>query len=127
MVNSKKAFMKTLEMLFVIVLSSIFLLSMIPKNINNPIPERVTYLGKLEYDSSFRDFINSNTGCFNSTHVGVRALLEPYMKNRYDYELCSDANAGTLPQTTVNLDMIFFAGNISETDYKIVRLYYWNI
>lgn len=123
----KKAFMKTLEMLFVVVLSSIFLLAIVPQAANAPVTGRISYLVKLEKDENFRSFVNSNPGCFNSTNTLVDSLMQRYAQKKFDYVLCSGERASNLPSKTVYLDTLFFAGNITDTNYRIIRLYYWHM
>jgi len=124
MVN-KKAFMKTVEILLVIILSSIFLLVILPKQQQNTETKSTPYLIYLEQDPEFRNFINSNTRCYNSSSNEANNFVKRYLPKEFDYILCSGTKATNLPEKNVFVDSLFFSGNISNVEYKIIRLYYW--
>jgi len=124
----KKAFIRTLEILIVIIVTTIFLLVIIPKQAINTEDKVQLYLINLEKNADFRSFVSQNTGCYNSsTSFIINTLIEEYLPSNYDYLICSDAKATELPETRVVVDTLFFAGNITSVNYKTVRLYYWFI
>jgi hypothetical protein len=126
MAKNKKAFVKTLEALLAIIITSIFMLGVFPKQQANLAFEEVSYLAKLEKNSDFRIFAGGNDGCFNSTpKASINVLIESYLPARYDYIFCSNAKAQQVPQGKLYADTLFFTGNITQTNYKILRLYYW--
>ena len=124
MVN-KKAFMKTIEIMLVIILSTIFLLVILPKQQQITETKSTPYLIYLEKDAEFRDFIISSNECYNSSSAEASSYVEKYLPQELDYILCSGTKSTNLPEKNVFVDSLFFAGNISNVEYKIIRLYYW--
>ena len=120
----KKAFMKTLEILLVIVFTTIFLLAMMKKQFSSPVNERTEYLIELEKDSSFREYASQNTGCFNSS-TSSSGHIRKYLPLRFDYTLCLDAKPTHLPAKDIYTNSLYFTGNISEVKSKTIKLYYW--
>lgn len=125
MVN-KKAFMKTIEILLVIILSTIFLLVILPKQQQITETKSTPYLIYLEKDADFREFIQSNTQCYNSSSSEASKFIRRYLPQELDYILCSGTKTTNLPEKNVFVDSLFFSGNISNVEYKIIRLYYWS-
>ncbi len=125
MVN-KKGFMKTIEILLVIVLSTIFLLVILPKHQQITETKSTPYLIYLEKDPGFRDFIISSNECYNSSSAEASSFIEKYLPQELDFILCSGTKATNLPEKNVFVDSLFFSGNISDVEYKTVRLYYWS-
>jgi len=122
----KKAYMKTIEMLLVIVLSSIFLLVVVPKQASVERTENPSYLISLEKNSQFRDFVNANNGCYDSNQGAViNRLVVDYLPDEYDYTICIGRKASSLPQKNLFVDTLFVSGNYTNINYKVVRLYYW--
>ncbi|AJF61924.1 TPA: hypothetical protein HA239_02475 [Candidatus Woesearchaeota archaeon] len=124
----KKAFMKTIEMLIVIVLSAIFLIMLLSKPASLNQAEVKDYFIKLEENEEFRQYIQNTTGCFNSSVDSPAAtLLMRYMTTSYDYLLCSGtvATSAQLPPQTVYIDSLVFTGNYTDTRFKKLSLYYW--
>ena len=124
MVN-KKAFMKTIEILLVIILSTLFLLVVLPKQQQTTETKSKAYLIYLEKDADFRNFIISNTACYNSSSVEASRFIRRYLPDDLDFILCSGTKATDLPEKNVFVDSLFFSGNISNIEYKTIRLYYW--
>jgi len=122
----KKGFMKTMEILLVIVLTTIFVLTVIPRSSENKRDEQKFYLNTLEKNEEFRDFLINNNNCFNSTEDIVSVeLLRGYVPLEYDFKLCIDDIPTDSPSKDVIVDTLFFSGNMTDVDTKIIRLYYW--
>ncbi len=131
----KKAFMKTVEIMLVIVITTIFMLVIIPQGSTNIIKEREPYLIYLQELPEFRNFVSNNDGCFDSGESNtVDNLIRRYLPDEYYYTLCLNArmqssnylfNYGT-PQKEVHVDTLLFAGNYTNINIKTVRLYYWS-
>lgn len=118
--------MKTMEILLAIVLSTIFLLAIIPKFSSNPLSERKTYLIYLEDDPGFRDFAAAGQGCFLSgTDVELDAMIRRYVPAKENFAFCIDNFPESLPDARVFADTLFLAGNLTEVRFIKVRLYYW--
>lgn len=122
----KKAFMKTIEVLLVIVISSIFIISITEDKSQLTRTSHDSYLINLERDSSFRDFVTNNNACFNSTpQNNLTLLIQRYIPIEYDYVICTGPTVGALPEKDIYVDTLVHAGNYSETNFKTVKLYYW--
>jgi len=122
----KKAYMKTIEMLLVMVVSTIFLLVILPKQNYRDNMQKESYLIHLEKDETFRDFITDNTACYNSTPKNtITVLVDRHVPKEFDYTICIDKTPTILPKKDIFIDSLVIAGNYSQTDFKIVRLYYW--
>jgi len=122
----KKAYLKSIEMLIVIVLTLVFLVVVIPRQESLDIGQKKNILINLQDSEVFRDFVINNNGCFNSTPTNsVTLLINQYIPQEYDYKVCTGPKARTLPEKTVYIDSLMFAGNLSNTEFKTIRLYYW--
>lgn len=127
MVN-KHAFMKTLEILLVVVLTTLFMLVIIPNKTEFDDFQRPSYLLNLEENEEFRSYIAfSNNVCYNSSSDNsATELVERYLPNNYDYWLCVEIIPGYLPPIDVTIDSLVIVGNYSKPKFKIVRLFYWS-
>jgi hypothetical protein len=122
----KKAFMKTVEILLVIIITSIFMIIIFPKQSSTQVIRQDSYLINMEKDIGFRDFIILNKGCFNSSSgLIINNIIERYLPKEYDYIFCSDDKASQVPLKKITIDSLFIAGNITSINFKTVRLYYW--
>ncbi|MFH2020111.1 MAG: hypothetical protein ABIJ34_01775 [archaeon] len=122
----KKAFIKTLEILFVIIISVFFLVAVIPRQYANFEKGRTSYLLKMENDEEFRTFVTANNVCFNSSQDNVATrLTSRYLPGIYSYIICTGPSVSSLPPQDISVDTLFFAGNYSSTNFKILKLYYW--
>jgi len=118
----KQAFMKTVEILLVIVITSIFMFVIASKEQTRAEPEIGSVLAHLIDNSEFRNFVSENTGCFNSS---FNPMIAGYMKRNMDYMLCIQAVPENLPLKEVNVESQFLVGNYTNIEYKIIRLYKW--
>ena len=121
----KKAYMKTIEMLFVIVISTIFLIVIIPKPESLSRSDLKDILIELEDNPQFRDFSQKNTGCFNSTNQTVSELIGSYLSTTYDFNLCIGILPSSVPNQNIFVESLYFVGNYTTTNQKKIRLYYW--
>ncbi|MBT3720739.1 hypothetical protein HOC50_00945 [archaeon] len=120
-----KAYMKTIEMLLVIVVSTIFLLSIMPKQESLLKNDLKDVLISLEDNDNFRNFCLENTGCFNSINTVIDSQIRSYLPESYEYRLCVGATPTSIPNTEVFLETLYFVGNGTESQDKTVFLYYW--
>jgi hypothetical protein len=121
----KKAYIKTIEILLVIIISTIFIFAIIPKQETlrrDDLKDILFILGENPY---FRSFASENTGCFDSETMIVSDLIEPYLPQSFNYILCIDSLPDTLPNKDVFAESFFFSGNHTEVQKKVLRLYYW--
>ena len=123
----KKAYMKTIEMLLVMVISTIFLLIILPKQNYCDNMQKESYLIHLEKDETFRHFITDHTACYNSTPKNtLTVLVDRHVPKEFEYKICIDKTPNTLPKKDIFIDSLVIAGNYSQTDFKTIRLYYWS-
>jgi hypothetical protein len=120
-----KAYMKTIEMLLVIIISTIFLLIIIPRQESLRRSELMDIFVNLEENEHFRSFASENLGCFGSENMIASDLIEPYLPESYDYYLCIGSTPDLLPRKDVFTESLFFSGNHTEIQNKVIRLYYW--
>ncbi len=121
----KKAYMKTIEMVLVIVISTIFLVVIIPKQESISRTGLKDVLPELEENNEFREFSQKNNGCFNFTNQTISDLVGSYLENNFDYLLCINVFPDSVPDQNIYVETLYFAGNYSETKQKKIRLYYW--
>ncbi len=120
----KKAFMKTIEIMLVIVFTTIFLLALLQNQFSTPVNEKAEYLIELEKDSGFRNYVLQNTGCFNST-TSSSGYIRRYLPSRLDYNLCIGTKPTELPVIDVYVNNMYFSGNLTSVQTKTIILYYW--
>ena len=123
----KQGFMKTLEILLVVILTTFFMLVIIPNKTEIINVDKPNYLINLENDESFRSYISfSNNICYNSSQDNYATnAIDRYLPKVYDYWLCVEIIPGALPPTDVTIDSLVMVGNYSKPKFKIVRLFYW--
>jgi hypothetical protein len=120
----KKAFIKTIEILLVIVFTTIFLMALLQQQFSPSLDENKNYLSELEENQDFRAYLSQNTGCFDSESTNS-GYIRQYLPQRFDYTLCIGASPDSLPNKEVYVNSMFFSGNMTETQLKKIRLYYW--
>ncbi len=121
-----KAYMKSVEMMLVIIVSVFFLISIMGRQSEMRREELKDVLIKLEDNPEFRSFCTSNTGCFNSTDPNdADSLIRQYLSEDYGYYLCINNAPYDFPQTNIYGESIFFAGNHTDVSHDTVRLFYW--
>ena len=122
----KKAYMKTIEILLVVVLTTIFLVLIIPGRESLSRSKHSSYLINLEKNDDFRNFVTNNNACFNSTPANTAtALIERYLPQEFDYTLCTGPKIESVPEKDVYIDLLVIVGNYTYTNFKTIRLYYW--
>jgi hypothetical protein len=120
----KKAFMKTVEILLAIVLTTFFVLMLMPQESSMHESKKTSYLIYLESDPAFRELAATNDACFDSGSE-VDWIIRQYLPQNYDYVFCAGTSTGNLPHRSVYVDTLFFAGETSDVSFKTLRLYYW--
>ena len=117
-----KAYIRTLEMFIAIVITFIFLMFVIPKNMSRAEEKELHFLAKLEQESNFRNcVISSNISCINSS-------VSQLIPSRYDYTLITDDKLNTpetLPLAKIGADSIMIKGNMTNSTTKFVQVFYW--
>lgn len=123
----KKAFLKTAEILLVIIITTVISISLLQKQNTYYNFKNEKYLVNLEKNPYFRDFIINNIDCFNksnlifSNNLPENSILCIYNLNN---------NYVTLDYDNLNrniyIETVFFTGNQSRINFKIVKLYYFS-
>jgi hypothetical protein len=126
MVKRNKAFVKTLEIFLVIIFTTLFLMVLLQKQFSSSTLEKERYLVELEKETEFRNYLSQNTGCFGSS-TSSSGYIREYLPSRFDYILCINTRPEGLPEKEVYSDSLFFTGNITSVQSKIIKLYYWII
>ncbi|MEM3374085.1 MAG: hypothetical protein QXE31_02575 [Candidatus Woesearchaeota archaeon] len=113
-ISNKKAFIKTVEILLVIIITTILSISLIQRQ------ERISsydldknYLINIEKNKEFRQFVIENNGCYASKNLSF--ITKPNILICID-TINNDFNAQYL-------ETIFFTGNETTISYKRIYLY----
>jgi len=122
---NKKAFMKTVEVVIVIVLTAVYMLTILPQNADISASPNIDYLSKLQTNNDFRKLATQKQGCFDATDTDTNNIIGKYIPPDFEYKICFDATFSALPDKEVSAESIFFAGNETDINYKVVRLYAW--
>jgi len=122
----KKAYLKTLEAVFALVLTFLFIMFVVPpRMVVAPKEPSIDFVGLLGQNPDFRNcIVAENYPCL---HTAIDSLY-PELNKTYEYRLniSSDPNSVIdLPQKEVYVDSVFIAGNVSYFNPKILRIYYW--
>jgi hypothetical protein len=122
----KKAFMKTIEILMIILLTVFFMFVIMPVFVEKGELSTTSYLASLIMDPDFRAFLTGAPACYNSTDMNNGTLLVGRQLPRgYSFMLCTGRYPESLPVADVYQDTMFFAGNVTDLGYKVIRVYYW--
>lgn len=127
-VLGKKGFLRTLEALVAAVLAIIVLFALLSKSVpsNQDLPS-TDVLEKLSFDNDFRNCaLDNNLSCVNSS---VYEFLPTLYKDSYSLHLSNNASfiPNNLPEDRrVYANSLFIAGNLTDINPVIVKLYYWS-
>ena len=124
----KKGYMKTLEVLFAIVVTVIFFVILVPvKDVSEEKDETFSILGALLKDSVFREAaISLSEACYNaSSSNNLTEKVEQYLFSDYTYHICLNVKKDGLPEEKIFIETSFITGNITDYKHRQVRLYYW--
>ena len=121
MVN-KKGYLRTLEVVFAVLLTFIFIIYMLP-----------TYItaGGAEESLDVLSPIKTNIrNCFSTTCVETAIIdFEANFANKFNYVInisdSSDIIVSGLPNERVFADSVFIAGNSTSYNPRIIRIYYF--
>ncbi|NTV23623.1 MAG: hypothetical protein HGA85_04575 [Nanoarchaeota archaeon] len=121
----KKAFIKTMEIILVALLTSIFVLSILPTQVVTKATAGKHYLIKVEDD--IRAIAVSGRRCMNESAPGAAIEeLKEMLPPGTGFQVCIDMTPEALPDKRVSVDNLFIAGNITNLTYNHVKLYYWS-
>jgi len=119
----KKAYLRTIEVAFAVILTFIIAYFVLPRSITPQDEARISILPVLEQKPEFRNCVMAVD--FNCTY----ALLREFVPSNYDFAFDITENPNTphagLPAKRINTESVYIAGNISMYSPKIVKLYYW--
>lgn len=123
MVN-KKGFLRTTESILAIAISFVFLIAFLPTNsVTQSSVGSEDILIPLRTNAAFRAcVIAKNIACINST---LDARVENIFS--FNFNLSTDPNVEItgLPDKQIVANSLFVAGNITQNQTIILRLFYW--
>ena len=110
----------------IILLTVFFLFVIMPRHLERGNLASTSYLSNLVVESEFKQFLTNDTKCYNSTenNIGTQ-LAATQVPQGYSFMLCTGTYPESLPAEDVFQDTMFFAGNFTKLNYKVIRLYYW--
>ena len=121
MVN-KKAYLRTLEVFLTFVATFIFVIYMMPTYITGETPA---------------DSVNLLTGLADElrecdNEICVKSVIndfDPDFAGKYNYEIDMGFNSSSiinsLPRKDIYIDSVYMAGNATDYEPRIIKLYYW--
>ena len=120
----KKAFIRTLEVLVAIVITFIFVIYIIPKNIpDQSKQEELQLLAKLSQNPDFR------TCAINEDQACIKTFIDANIPKKYDYKISISKNPNDsppeLPLKQTFTDSLLISGTIEDYNPIIIKLYYW--
>lgn len=122
----KKGYMRTLEVMLALVLTFAFVLYILPAPDSTVEKGVDAVLLSFIDDQSFRAEAFNITSCINKGDAtALNSLLDNSLPQGINYAICPEGTLPTLPRKKVNAQSIYFAGNITNSTNKIIRLYYW--
>ncbi|MFW6230542.1 MAG: hypothetical protein ACOC32_00805 [Nanoarchaeota archaeon] len=123
MMTGKKAFMKTVEAFLAIMITFMFLLVFLPRDIRYTDDQSYYRLDTLERDDAFRNCVLlENPTCIDST---IDTLFEGKYLYTYDIYRYAD-EAREFNRTDVRTYTWFYAGNLTSYRPIVFKLYYWD-
>jgi len=118
----KQGFLRTAEALLAIAVGFAFLVAFIPDTVQEPAHENLDVLHPLRTDVSFRTCVlDRDVSCINST-------LDARIGNRFSFafNLSSDPDVVVaVPDAQVTASSLYIAGNTSNNETIIVRVFIW--
>jgi hypothetical protein len=118
----KHAFVKTMEAFIAIILAYLFLLIIVPRDLDRNIQGNAAILSSFEQDSEFRACaLSDDEAC-------VRAFVDGQIPEYFTFEvlLTEDPNEiPTLPRKQVLRESLYLSGNLTLYSPVIVKLFYW--
>ena len=120
----RKGFVKTIEVLIAIIMSFVFLVLIMPADTQVVSKAALGVLLPYENNLHFRNCVlEGNDGCING-------YLDSDIPPHLDYKILitEDPNENLdLPEKKVYAETLYFAGNITNSSTKILKLFYWEM
>lgn len=123
----KKGYLKTIEVVLAAVITSIFLLYIMPQFTGSEDQnEGFEILKEIRSDEDLRGFVLTNIGCYNSTESNtLNTKIQEHLPESYSYVICIDDIYSDFVGDRLFIDSIYIASNLSIYKPRILRLYYW--
>ncbi len=128
MAKSKKAYMKTLEVLFAIIVTTLFIVILIPgRDISEQDEEKLFVMDTMINNPLFRQgVINLADGCYDSSNPNILTnALDKAIPEVYIYNVCINTRKTDFPEKRVIVETGFITGNMTDFFHKEIWLYYW--
>ncbi len=122
--HGKKGILRTLEVVFAIMISFIFLLYVMPQQTFKQ-EEKPSIIPYLLNDYEFRNAVSSNNITKMNERISQRMNIL-YPDYNFTVSISSDPNyILNLNHKTVYSESLFIIGNITSERNHVVRIYYW--
>jgi hypothetical protein len=121
---NKTAMMKTLEVFIAALITFTFVIVILPPKYDFKSDLSNSLLKNIEEDDEFRNCVISE----NSTCIREKVRTSLYGYYNYTYQIFDDPSDEPfiiLPERKINTFSIVIAGNFTEYDPKIFKMYYW--
>ncbi|MBW2995046.1 hypothetical protein KY312_01735 [Candidatus Woesearchaeota archaeon] len=126
----KKAFLKTAEVMIAIVVAATFLIYIFPSSPVRQQQEPVSILETLEDNDEFRQLLMLNNSRCIDADAEIRKHLPARFKYSYEFNILDISDIDKVPDLppdkTVYVETLLVAGNNSQYEPKVLKLYYWD-
>ena len=123
----KKAWLKTIEVVLAAIITTIFMLYIMPQFTGSENREKnLLVLKDMKTDDNFRGYVLANNGCiYKDEGTVLNTVVENHLSEVYNYVIC--INDKYLDHTGERLfvETYYVGANITIFRPKTVRLYYW--
>lgn len=123
-IMDKKAMLKTAEALIAIVISLVFVVLVFSRApLGGPMEKKLDVLHQLQGDHGFRNCAAAgDTGCIRDyVNESIPLVYDFYV----DISSQPSSRPSGLPDTGIYLESLSIAGNITDYNPNVIRLYYW--
>ncbi|MCP3686594.1 MAG: hypothetical protein GY861_28480 [bacterium] len=119
----KKGYLRTIEAVIAVMMTFVLLTFFLPQSDPSDSPENFHILATLGKSADFRScVVLMNTSCINQS-------IDERLEDSYAYlfNISEDVNVDVagLPSKRVYSDSVLVAGNTTDRETKVVRLFYW--
>jgi hypothetical protein len=128
---NKHAFLKTAEVMFAVVIAIVFIAYVFPSPISKSDQGQDYILRSLESNNEFRQLVMLNTTRCIDADIEIQNYLPAKFKYSYQLDIVSSSELNMTPEDLpkdkqVYVDSLFIAGNNSQYNPKVLKLYYWS-
>ncbi|MBT4351322.1 hypothetical protein HOD20_02215 [archaeon] len=123
----KKSYLKTIEVVLAAIITTIFMLYIMPQFTGSENREKnLLVLKDIKTDDSFRGYVLANEGCtYSNENTAINTVIENYLPYAYDYVVCINDKYQDFEGERLFVDTYYMSANLTVFRPKTVRLYYW--